>query len=217
MLHCYVNYNPQDRDSFASTLTHSYSSHFHCFLKTLLFGFMLNLRFSSCRLHSTVPSRNILIAVEQRTGLRATLQHTLARARTSSQRTQECYKLDFEQRHLEGREKIRTGHYIFTDNSFGDAKRPKLQHAVEKLYRVLQQDKDSAFIQRKKLSKGFQLTRLHTPLGQLAGQQYCQSQRPQGAFRAEIWKISLAIPWNLGSISQRWRWTSISSTLRSHL
>ena len=146
MLRCYVDENPQDWDTYAPALTYAYNMHVHRSTGTRPFDLVLSRPppdFTTGPEVTRIPppgTRRLLFADR----LRASIEQ----ARATLQRTQGRYKRDFDKRIRRIRDKPRTGGWVFLDPNDGAHKRPKLQHAVEGPYKVLEAAPRTVVIQR---------------------------------------------------------------------
>lgn len=151
ILRCYVNGNQQIRDLHGTTLTKVTNSQIHRYLNMLLLDLVLIRKIAHFILESTVSSGMVLTAAEKWAWFLATLQHSLHRTCASFQPTHKRYKRDFDQRFYRGREKIRTGYYVFFHVLHGVTKRHKVEHAFEGPLCVLQQDQHTLVIPHREL------------------------------------------------------------------
>lgn len=85
----------------------------------------------------------------RRDGILATLQLSIDLGCTSLQNNQERYKRNLDRCLCKVHERIRTGHYEFTERPNGGSKTRMLRNVVEAPYRVLDQDQNTMFIYRK--------------------------------------------------------------------
>lgn len=140
MVRFYVTNHQLDQNAYASTLTNAYSRQTNRSTNTCLFDRVSDESIPDFTSKSTVYTAKMLTTAEQRSGVLATLQHDLERARAFLQRAQKRFKRDFNQRLRKGFEWISTGDYVFDVVLDGVIKTSKFERPDERPYRVLGHD-----------------------------------------------------------------------------
>lgn len=119
MLNCYVNDQQQDRDAYASTLSHANNSQVQRSIKTRAFDLVLNRRITNFQFETPVSTGNILTAAKQQAGLLGTLIVLCSRFITAHSR---ALQNGSRPASWKAREIIWTGGYVFIDVSDGVSK-----------------------------------------------------------------------------------------------